>query len=281
MPRSPARSLVVLLSLGLAGCADVAPDALELAAAEAPLDDELELADYALIPDAQHVLPPPSDTPTLRLVTRPSTSDDELCGIDIEASGFPAISGDGRTIVHQLSEVPGNGDQTQHSLTFFAGDTKRRTLIYADAFLDDVDGDCEPLRLAAQAEVDALNTELARSRWRTLERMTTTNDSDYGATTNTLDLHWHAGWFAIRIPGQKVLQREAKPSWRGSELDDEFCSSEPNLRTLWFDRATRRSLVTFDYAGPSCMCDDAEQQDTLVISQAVIDAADEFEYEGC
>lgn len=271
-----------LLLLGIVACAcTAAPERLELDASEAPEPNtELELPDYSVIAEQA---PAPLSTATPRLILAEAPLDDDdpyLCTVTIEASGFPAISADGRTILHHLSETPGNGDLNEDSVLWFTSEGKQVEFVHVDAYRDEVEGDCEPVRRAAQAKIDAVHAAIDRQRWRTLEPIPTADDTDAELADRPIDLHWHAGWFYARIPGQRVIEKQAKPRWRAGK--DEFCASEPELEQLWFDRETRRALITFHYGGPSCMCDTREFQATLMISEALIDASDELrDVEGC
>jgi hypothetical protein len=235
-------------------CTEGAPEQLELELADDALPRELALPDYEVVPELEQAAA--DVVPRLEL-----TSPDKggYCPIDLVANGFPAISVDGHTLVMQRSGMPGNSDIEVHSVVFFdvEGD-EQAELVFENDYADQ--NDCEAIRRAAQAKVDELNAELADQQWRALEQLPA-----------PLAPRWHAGWFSIRIPGERVIERQARPELR-NPIDEGLCDVAPTFDELWFDRATRRAIVTFDYEGASCMCGNDQSQAALVLGQATIDA---------
>lgn len=247
-------------------CTEGAPEQLELEFADDALPRELALPDYEVVPELEQAAA--DVVPRLEL-----TSPDKggYCPIDLVASGFPAISSDGHTLVMQRSGIRGSGDTEEHSVVFFdvEGD-EQAELVFENGYLE-MD-DCEAIRRNARAKVDELNTVLASQQWRSLESL-----------PQPLAPHWHAGWLSIRIPGERVIERQARPDLR-NPIGEGLCDLEPTFGALWLDRTTRRAIVTFDYEGASCMCGDDMLQAALVLGHATIDeieALEMDEYEGC
>jgi hypothetical protein len=243
----------------LLACTEAAPERLELALADEAPPRELELPGYEVVPALEQA--PADVVPRLEL-TSPDKGD--YCPIDLVASGFPAISVDGRTLVLQRSGIRGNGDTEEHSVVFFdvAGD-EQPELVFENGYVE-MD-DCAAIRRSAAAKVDELNALLASQQWRSLEPL-----------PQPLAPSWHAGWLSIRIPGERVVERQARPDLR-NPIGEGLCELEPTFGALWLDRTTRRAIATFDYEGASCMCGDDMLQTALVLGEATIDAIDELE----
>ena len=73
------------------------------------------------------------------------------------------------------------------------------------------------------------------------------------AADRPVEMLYQQGWFVLRVPGLKVLTRQAKAGWR--EYDD-FCSIDPKLRMLWGDETTGLGVVLVDHISGACLCED-------------------------
>jgi hypothetical protein len=79
---------------------------------------------------------------------------------------------------------------------------------------------------------------------------------------------YRAGWFALRVPGLRVLSREAKLQWR---VADEFCDTNPHIREVWGDRRSGTGVAVVDHSSGACLCDDAMTVHPITVPAAVFD----------
>ncbi len=273
---------------------------LTCACTSPPVVETLQLGDPALPPTraalpgytvlAEREAPPVAlFGPRLELVERPRSSPSEMvvCPFTVEAYGFPAVSADGSTIVTASAYAPGNADIDAELMELrWLGVDQRVDSIYDRSEHDA----CERARDQVEARVAELQDVLDRQRWRPLEPLDVyAPDAHWSAEELALDVkalapderpvevYYSKGWFIARVPGVKLLDKQARLDWQQS--DNEFCDKSPHISELWVDRHTRRAMVSYNYANGGCLCDENEHQSAFVISQAVIDEVDERPWE--
>ncbi len=296
---------VVSLSLLLA-CACTGQPISEPLDVDEPLEHELALPAWSLVPDAEALAPRPLDSRTALAGERPQlavvdwssdSAEDEVCAFAVEAQGFPAVSLDGATIVEAIAFTPGNADIDQELMELrWLGAEARVDPIYDRGNHEPGEPDaCDLAREQVEARVSALQAELDRQAWRQLEQLAVYTPDAYWYESlylevrkdaegndyvdpNTLpsdrrpvEVTYRKGWFIARVAGIEVLERQAQLQWRQG---DEVCDVNPHISALWADRATRRAMVTFNFDNGGCLCDGRDYQAMLELGDALFAAVD-------
>lgn len=285
------RRCAALLALVLTACTDGGPEPeiFELAEVEPTFEAH---AGFEHQPERERVVDPNSQ-PRLELVTRNFDPEEGICPYDVESRGFPAVDEHGTLVEVSARGLPTRDfyDGVEMVVSWLDADGIRPDRVYARD--DELGGDstCDEIIAQIRERVDAINAKLARQTWRSLERL----DAFYSAAgmaymnpefdsadevlaslpgaDRPVEIYYGNGQLIARIRGMKVLQTEPRPQWR--QTDNEFCTTDPQIYALEFDRATQVALVRYNYISGGCLCDDLEYVARIEMSAELFAAAEQ------
>lgn len=298
MRRAAVRSLVPLCSLTsllLACTGPLEAECIELA--EQPAMPEPALPSWSHQPDAA---PPPVDPagqPHLELVLEPAHDmhPNSVCNYVVEPRGFPAIDVAGTTLIDVDAHVDSNSDgEDEYMLLsrFTPGQAPREQLVYDRG--DDFDYDatagtttshCDAALERLREDVDAINTELAGTTWRGLERLDVVGIDAYEGhgqawaariealppDQRPVEILYRDDHFIARVRKVEVLAEIERPQWQGRQP---LCSRMPKMTGVAVDRASGLALVEFDHYDGACMCPMHEYVDLVQLPNALLAEVD-------
>ena len=304
------RKLLALTVLVLPACIDP-PEELDLDSAEARLPAEgrlqilpdgrrapvNEFAPEDEVEDEDERSEAPEPKRPRLAVVKPDEDEDD-CYLDTLQVGLPAISDDGSAMVfveYENTEAAEPWLIGSWLVTVDAQTTQelqRRPLTDAvwdgDALTDEAERkECRRHTRRLTRRVREVNTQLRSFRpLRKLDVMIVdpnrVEDEDPSeilpprslpADERPVQALYRSGWFSLRVPGIRVLSREAKLGWR--ELDPYgFCDTDPHLRSLWGDAQTGLGLVVLDHNSGGCLCYSDTQRVGITVPAAVFEETD-------
>ncbi len=294
MPRSvPASFLALATTTLLGGCTESASEEASLS----HQDPRSGIAGHLVIPDSERVevqTPTPIplgdfevDSPRFSLVDLPP-DDVWLCTFELQVHGLPAVRRDGTALAFVVGEPPGGSDGPLSSTFIIEGVTEQpsrdaRPLEEGDSDDEDDESDgCRSYRARLAERVEAYNVEL--EAYRPLTRLDILGDwpkwdpdSDptelvpptaLPVARRPVQALYRKGWFVIRIPGVRVLTRQAKTHWRHT---DEYCLTNPNINGIWGDATTGLGMVSVDHIGGACLCDNGQYMHPITLPADVFE----------
>jgi hypothetical protein len=239
--------------------------------------------------------------------------EDGLCPYKLETRGFPAVSEDGATFLDAYASYDGR-DEIKDSLelTWLEATSTRVEQAYAppEPVPEPAEGEefrevepaeaCKKSEARTRKRIEQLNAELQARKWRGLETL----DALYskpglarametfgweaameGATyvdevmeklaaaDRPLEVFYRNGHFYGRVRGIRVVQDTQLPEWRQHE--NEFCTTDPNIAAIEFDRASRIALVHYNHHADGCLCDDRTYVARTELSPELLAEADQ------
>jgi hypothetical protein len=228
-------------------------------------------------------------------VIEPDEYGADACSFEVRAIGLPAVRDDGRVVAFVEADAIGNaegwvgGDDfvTVDRVDVEASDRRRLTddiwdrgglepefTVTADA--------CRGYEHRLRQRVRDYNVELRRYRPMQQLDVVVVDPERVGETDPSTILSayavaredrpvqalYRAGWFALRVPGLRVLSREAKAGWR---VADEFCDADPHIQEIWGDRRSGAGVAVVDHVSGGCLCDAALAVHPIAVPAAVFD----------
>jgi hypothetical protein len=296
------RSIVAVVAGALASaCTGIPEPPLDL---DAPVTARDVAAPFAILPDTEPE-PGPAPGPVGErpglVVLEPEAEDADACFFEVEAIGLPAVRDDGRVVVFVESDPTGGADAwvggdelvTVDLVDVEGSDRRRLTEDIAErggedarGTIGDVDAEsCRAYERRLRARVRDYNAELRRYRAMQQLDVVVVDTERYGeidpskilaATDVAPELRpvqalYRAGWFALRVPGLRVLSQEAKSAWRST---DELCDADPHILEVWGDRRSNVGVVVVDHANGGCLCDETPTIHPIAVPPAVFDELD-------
>lgn len=211
------------------------------------------------------------------------------CPFEVRTRGFPAISGDGSTIIGVSRGAWSASDGEDEVMMVQWHDVARDEVVHSTTVFDgedqasddeDTDSHCKRLwRGAKQAALD-VNARIAGDSWHTLVdvgirtrpaidgREDEAADDEAAPTTDARPVELvHVGKRAVlRIRGVEVLHR-ADVDWIGTEGWP--CKLAPNVLAVIGDRTSRTLAVFVDHQTDGCLCYSAIEMHTLRVPEAI------------
>lgn len=261
---------VAIVGCLLAGCM-APPEAEELVLLDEDREAIPELlgipydeAPERVAPHGEEVSEPATEPASRRGSSRPrivaDTPGPDACW-GAEATGFPAISDDGTTLVvpqanHlQLSYIPGRLALEWHDLTSGLVTESQPIVIHDETFDETDERACARVARGIRRRAHATNVALSAVRWRAMERLPVAILDTYASDESreqylvevpprdrVVQVVRHLGEIVVRIPGVEVLERHS------------LLGGDPF--EVYGDRISGTVvLVTVQCAGDSCTCD--------------------------
>ena len=282
---------VAVAFLLLAGCTEHSEPPLDLEAPDAAREVEVAFAvlpedarDDAELQAIAEEFAPLEGHPELLVLEPESPEDADACAFGVKAVGLPAVHRDGRRVAFVEDDPPGNADGWAPGSEFVVLDVVDDTRSARERLADWVDdrGDCSTYEKRLRARVREYNDALRA--YRPMQRMdvvvhdpqrqfevdpsTILPASDVAHADRPVQALWHAGWFVMRVPGIRVLSREAKLDWR---VRDELCDTDPHLEEVWGDREAQIGVAVLNHSSGACLCDDGVTSHPIVVPAPVFD----------
>jgi hypothetical protein len=279
-----------------------APATVVAAPAFAPASTIVEVP-----PEPAQPIVDPSTQPRLEVVSRKLDSEQRemgVCPFEVRYLAFPAISADDDTtlVAAQTAELSRVPKEYFVQLTWLGVDETRIVPVYnhgaAEPFPEEETPNCKDTRERLDAQVAALNTELASHTWRPLEALEGLYSKPGWAEAHRLfpdggelvdrdqvlaglpradrpiEILYHGGHFIARVRDFEVLQKTARPEW--SQTYNEFCGVKTFISAVDFDRATGHALVRYNFdEDGGCLCDDPNAFGRIELSPELLAAAEQ------